>query len=423
MWQHECLACYFRLCLLFLSLGDGWGFQPIFGPWGSSTCASVSSLLLSRSTSSLLRGKKQPTVGPAPSEPSSSSPTEETEAVEKKENEKEEYIEVRDWLKKRLELSKKDLEMFEAKAKWLFNLKTNTSGNGTSPLMHSDDDDNVDVNGANDSQTTNTNATNIQAVAKTLDWLQSRLGMNEKRVTRLLLNYPPILRHSIDDILSPRFLWLEINFDLTTKQELNKFIFKVPDVVVIRNETLEYRMKWYEERFDFENRAFEARKILKRTPELTKLDTESIESKLRWLQTNLELTDSDLAKMIKRAPKILLASIDDKLEPQLRWLISEFDLTSNSLGVMILKNPGILFSLHPDTIRTKFQFYEELLGYDAARELVIRDPSFLSRSLEKRLLPRLADTKRVGLVIGVDRSIHRFVKATDDEWKRIIDGY
>jgi hypothetical protein len=66
-------------------------------------------------------------------------------------------------------------------------------------------------------------------------------------------------------------------------------------------------------------------------------------------------------------------------------------------------------------LEPKIDFFECLIGVDEVTGLLIKDPSFLSRSLEKRLKPRLAEVREAGIPID-SGTLSRMAKCTQDGW-------
>jgi hypothetical protein len=94
------------------------------------------------------------------------------------------------------------------------------------------------------------------------------------------------------------------------------------------------------------------------------------------------LDDESLRKLVQRTPQLLSYSIEENLEPTLT-------------------------------------FYEECLGVNVARTMILADPRVFSASLENRLKPRLVDALQAGITID-HGAITRMAKYTDEGWTKSI---
>ena len=76
-----------------------------------------------------------------------------------------------------------------------------------------------------------------------------------------------------------------------------------------------------------------------------------------------------------------------------------------------------LFSYNIDTnIEPTINFYIDALGDESkALAFVTRDPSSLSRSLEKRLKPRLEEAQDAGMIID-STCLNSIMARTEDQW-------
>ena len=78
-----------------------------------------------------------------------------------------------------------------------------------------------------------------------------------------------------------------------------------------------------------------------------------------------------------------------------------------------------LFSYNIETnIEPTINFYIDALRDESkALAFVIRDPSLLSRSLEKRLKPRLEEAKDAGMIID-SKFLNFIIYRTEDQWAK-----
>ena len=101
-----------------------------------------------------------------------------------------------------------------------------------------------------------------------MDYLTTRLLLDDKTLRELILRTPSILRLSMEDNIEPKLNYLK-NPLLLNDKALQK--------LVLGTTVLHYNI------------------------------VDNIEPKLNWLQERLELSDTALSKMVQRMPAILLS--------------------------------------------------------------------------------------------------------------------
>ena len=127
-------------------------------------------------------------------------------------------------------------------------------------------------------------------------------------------------------------------------------------------------------------------------------------------------------KICQQNPQFMAKSVEEKLEPQLCFLSSLFDLDEGGLRAMVCKFPQIL-SYSFDNIQSTMKFYEDLVGKLATKDYIIRNPAYLGYSLEKRLIPRLANITTLGLVVDEDIALSTFAIISNKRWEEFMDRH
>jgi hypothetical protein len=161
------------------------------------------------------------------------------------------------------------------------------------------------------------------------------------------------------------------------EKELSKLVQSLPAVLGLSiEENLEPKLEYLQKRLLLDEK--ELSKLMQRLPSVFGSSTENLETKLEYLQKRLLLNEKELSKLVQRLPSVLSYNIESNLEPTI-------------------------------------EFFEDLIGVDEAMGVLVKDPSFLSRSLEKRLKPRLAEVREAGIPIDFG-TLSRMAKCTEEQW-------
>ena len=246
-----------------------------------------------------------------------------------------------------------------------------------------------------------------------IDYLQTRLLLDDKSLRKLILDAPHILPCSTDNI-EETLNWLQTRLSLDDRK-LSKLVKRAPYTLGCSvDENLEPTLDWLQRRLGMDD--FSISRVVQKMPRILHLNIESnLEPKLDWLQEEFKLDDEAVGKMVQRAPTIIGLAIDS-WEIKIDWIQSRLGLVDQDLADFVLKSPSIL-NLTCQNLDSTLQFFIDALGNerDAVR-LVTNNPSLLAYSLERRLKPRLQETR--DLCLQVDAScLRRIGQYSDDYWK------
>jgi mTERF domain-containing protein len=205
--------------------------------------------------------------------------------------------------------------------------------------------------------------------------------LDDTSLSKLLKTSPTILHYSIEESLEPKLTWLQERLQLDSKI-LSKLVKKLPGV-------LGYSIE------------------------------ENLKPKLAWLQERLQLDSKSLSKLVKSMPPVLGCSIEENLEPTLAWLGERLALDDKILSLVIQRMPSLLGCNIADNLEPTIKFYEDCVGSNAARNLILKDPRVLGASLEKRLKPRLAEAQEAGIFIDTG-ILKRMANYTEDLWSKSL---
>jgi hypothetical protein len=128
------------------------------------------------------------------------------------------------------------------------------------------------------------------------------------------------------------------------------------------------------------------------------------------------LDDESLSKLVQTMPSALGMNAEENLEPKLEWLGERLVLDDASLSEFAQQCASVIICCNiENNLEPAIKFYEECVGLDAARTLVTNSPTLLTRSLEKRLKPRLAECQEAGVPIDAG-TLQRIAKMTTGKW-------
>jgi len=255
-------------------------------------------------------------------------------------------------------------------------------------------------------------------LAQKIDYLQTRLRLNDDSLRKMFLEAPHLIPCSTEN-MEETLNWLQTRLRLDDRQ-LTKLICRAPYTLGCSvSENLEPTLDWIQRRLHTLDE-FTISRVVQKMPRILHLNIEAnLEPKFDWLQHQFNLDDDALGKMVQRSPTFLGLSIDT-WEVKLDWIERRLDLTDQDLSKFILKAPSILNCNIESNLDLTLDFYIDALGNEReAVRLVTKNPSLLAYSLEKRLKPRLQETRDAGILIDAG-CLRRIGQYTDDYWKMAL---
>ncbi len=215
----------------------------------------------------------------------------------------------------------------------------------------------------------------LATVAPKLDWLQTRLDLDDAGLRIMVLRIPTVLGYSVEDNVAPKLDWLQTRFDLDDVQ-LRKMVLTLPSL-------LGYSVE------------------------------DNVAPKLDWLQTRFDLDDVQLRKMVLTLPSLFNYSVEDNLEPKLEWLQKRLGLDAAQLKKVVVRVPPLLGYSVEDNVKPKLEFLAREIGLtrDELRDWVVKNPTALGRSLERCYHIRLEACRAAGVDI---RRVLSYAKNSDE---------
>ena len=117
--------------------------------------------------------------------------------------------------------------------------------------------------------------------------------------------------------------------------------------------------------------------------------TKAVETHV-WLQSTLDLSDSELKKVVMRFPTLLCLSVEANMAPKLDWLQKRLDLGDAQLRKLVLRFPSLL-GKRVDAVEPKLEWLRTRLELDdtGLRKIVLTHPPLLGYSVEANIAPTL----------------------------------
>ncbi|CAN0283219.1 unnamed protein product, partial [Discosporangium mesarthrocarpum] len=121
---------------------------------------------------------------------------------------------------------------------------------------------------------------------------------------------------------------------------------------------------------------------------------------------------------------ILSRSVDDCLEPKLGWIKSRLEASQEEVRLLILRFPLIFgYSTLKNLDPTVDFFFKELHGTIVEiRKAVLSCPAILSRSLDKRMLPRFRHIRNKNIEPSFERHKWVITTYTDQQFTKWLSG-
>jgi mTERF domain-containing protein, mitochondrial len=194
-------------------------------------------------------------------------------------------------------------------------------------------------------------------VPKLVYYMIMRLQMNTAQIAKLLLAFPQILDCHLDRTILPVTVYFFQELDVS-EIEFRNILLKFPRLVTHSLRKIKRTIGYF--RFELNMLPAQVKKVLYRAPAILGLSLErNIQPKVQYLQTSLALSDEELHTVLAAMPSLLLLNSESNLRPKLEFLNVTLHHTSSFRDV------------------------------SSVRDVVMRLPTLLGYSLEKRIAPRM----------------------------------
>ncbi|CAM9432613.1 unnamed protein product [Ectocarpus sp. 4 AP-2014] len=206
-------------------------------------------------------------------------------------------------------------------------------------------------------------------------------------------------------------------------EELNKMSKRYPTVNTLANQTPMPLLGWLTRELDMNH--YDMRCLILRHPRLMAYRvTSHVAPKTKWLRERLGLGQAALRKLVTTYPAVLSRSVEKNLEPKFKWLEERLGASQEEVAVLIKRFPLIFgYSTTQNLEPTVLFFMVDLSGeLEEIKSAIMSCPSILSRSLDKRMLPRAQQMREKD--IEPRFGLHKWVVSTytDKQFTRWLEG-
>ena len=252
----------------------------------------------------------------------------------------------------------------------------------------------------------------INGTERKLQYLQARLSLNKQQLSKMVQLLPSLLTYDIDGNMEAKLHYLQKRLKLEEKELLN-FVRSRPVFFSPGIETLEQKIVFIQSRLLLDDKTLS--KFVKRVPFVLLAKPETLNQKLTFWQDRLLLDENQLRKFVLRYPSLLGYSTAENIEPKLDYYQKRLSLDDEQLRKFCIELPGLLGLSIELNLEPTIVFFESLIGVNAAKALLIANPSMLARSLEKRIKPRVVEVQEAGLPIDA-AALARIALYTEEKW-------
>lgn len=270
-----------------------------------------------------------------------------------------------------------------------------------------------------------------------------------ERVRNLLVGTPKLLLSAVETGLMPRFQFLrnEIEFSLEELQLLyeknprlllysldgnmrEKIVFffilqlhiepeNVRKLLLSFPKIMDYNLEnhkkpiaeYYITELGFSNS--ELGSIVTRFPRLFSYSLFKLKHVTGFLRFELGLDATQVKRVIFQAPQIVGLDTEGTLKKKLDLLQTRLSLTSNELGLVVSKMPTLMNLGTENNLLSKIKYLERVENHDAVKTMILKQPTLLGYSLEKRIRPRMEKILTAGLsadkvTVGISMTESKF---------------
>ena len=168
-----------------------------------------------------------------------------------------------------------------------------------------------------------------------------------------------------------------------TEAEIDKLVLDSPNVFIRRDIVGNHgpKVALLQKRLGVSQK--DVGRLFLRANRLLNVSLETLVLKIDWLQARLDLSKSDLRKIIKREPVTLAYSIKDNLEPSLGNIQNSLALSDKELTKMIVSTPELLSrDMSTKKLAARLSFLYDKLNIEEGdieklRKAIIKRPPIL----------------------------------------------
>ncbi|KAL3796965.1 hypothetical protein HJC23_000718 [Cyclotella cryptica] len=237
-----------------------------------------------------------------------------------------------------------------------------------------------------------------------MKFLHKEILFTLKDLRKLYQKNPRLLLYSLDENLREKIVFFFILQLQMETEHVRKMMMSYPKVIDYNLDNhLRPIAKYYMTELGFS--AVELRSIILRFPRLFTHSLFKIKHVIGFLRYELSLDAQQVKRVVFQAPQIIGLDTEGNLKPKLDFLQQRVGLTQHELALVITKMPTI-FCLSVETnLIPKLEFLEHNLNTTCAvsntnseiKETLLKQPTLLGYSLEKRIRPRMEKLMMAGI--------------------------
>lgn len=215
-----------------------------------------------------------------------------------------------------------------------------------------------------------------------------QLHIEPENVRKLMLSFPQVMDYNLENHLKPiaDYYISDVRFSAT---EFGSIVTRFPRLFSYSLFKIKHVTGYL--RFELGLDATQVKRVIFQAPQIVGLDTEgNLQKKLDLLQTRLSLTGQELGLVLSKMPTLMNLGIENNLLPKLEYLEKVVHGTNNSEGV---------------------------------KGMVLKQPTLLGYSLEKRIRPRMEKIISAGLsadkvTVGISMAENKFQEWLESSYRR-----
>jgi mTERF len=252
-----------------------------------------------------------------------------------------------------------------------------------------------------------------ESVVPKLRWFQTTFNLTDAQLSKVIKGESRLLGTSME-CLEDTHSWLVGTLELYSTAAKQKLFLRAPGIFTLKAKNMQPKISWLQDQFNLTGS--EVAKVLWKCPSILKRSLEEcLKPNSRWLDNRLGY--SALRKVVKMLPSILNLNMENNIEPRLKYLKDQLNLDDEGLVQLVGGMPTLL-AMRRENIETTIQFFADCFGKDHSRDQIVSSPTYLTRSLQYRLIPRWQEAVKCGFEEQV--LLYQIAMYTNETWDEFV---
>lgn len=276
-----------------------------------------------------------------------------------------------------------------------------------------------------------------------MTFLRNEIQFSLEELRELYEKNPKLLLYSLDGNLREKIVFFFILQLQMEPKHVRKILLSYPQVM---DYNLDNHMKPIAEYFmsDLDFSAVELRSIILKFPRLFTHSLVKIKHVVGFLRYELALDGQQVKRVVFQAPQILGLDTEGTLAEKVNFLRHGLELTEAELGTVLSKMPTLLCLGVSTNLMPKLEYLDEALAIagsaHAVKDAVLKQPTLLGYSLDKRIRPRMEQLIAAGvnptkITVGISMpeesfqewlsssQAKAFARGIVSEWNSTVAGF